>query len=327
MHIYSLNETPGRTAFANGSEYLFFSGYDYLGMQHVPEFIALVKEGIDKYGWLFPSSRISNTRLQLFETCEALLSSLTGTEDTLLVSSGFAAGRIATEPWQKEIVNLSPSHPAITRDINNKTGNFLAVDSVDPLNAAVTDFSFTENSDANRILIIDDSHGIGLLGKRGEGIVSALPVHQTSKHVFTYALSKAFSIPAGAISCSKKFAGMYRNLPAYTAATAPSPAFIHAFIKGQPIYNGQRIKLKKNILYFQSLISQLHEIHFHKELPIFILPATLHEQQFAEHNIIISSFAYPDANGKKYNRIVLNALHTPQDLDRLAALLHTILRK
>jgi len=73
MHIYSFDETPNRIAIINGKEYLFFSGYNYLGMNSVPEFAALVKEGTGKYGWLFPSSRISNTRLKIFEEAEELL--------------------------------------------------------------------------------------------------------------------------------------------------------------------------------------------------------------------------------------------------------------
>src|SRR3954453_15264790 len=99
MSMLTFNERPGRTAFVNNEEHLFFSGYSYLGMQYVPEFVALLKEGIDKYGWLFPSSRISNTRLKLYEECEVLLSSVTGTEDTVLVSSGFTAGRMAIAKW------------------------------------------------------------------------------------------------------------------------------------------------------------------------------------------------------------------------------------
>src|SRR5689334_11970032 len=103
MSMLTFTEKPGRTAIINNEKYLFFSGYSYLGMQHVPEFIELVNAGIDKYGWMFPSSRISNTRLKLYEECEALLSSITGVEETVLVSSGFTAGRMAIEKFKDEI--------------------------------------------------------------------------------------------------------------------------------------------------------------------------------------------------------------------------------
>ncbi len=97
----ALNQSPGRTAIIDGKEHLFFSGYSYLGMSHVIEFIELVKEGIDKYGVLFPSSRISNTQLGIFETMEAFLSQLTSQEETVIYSSGFLAGRAVVDALYK----------------------------------------------------------------------------------------------------------------------------------------------------------------------------------------------------------------------------------
>jgi len=325
MNIFSFDEMPGRTAIVKGEVYLFFSGYSYLGMQHVPEFIALIKEGIDKYGWLFPSSRITNTRLKIFEEAEALLSAITGMEDTVLVSSGYAAGRIATAHFVHNIINIEPSHPAIRREGTNKDANVFAVDSVETLSASITDFSFINSNTKNKIIIADDSHGIGLIGAAGEGIVSRLPQNIYSQYVLTYSLSKAFHINAGAISCGKKLAALYRNNHAYTSATAPSPALLHAFIKGQHIYTLQRSKLYSNMQYFVSLIKHLNGIHYHPELPVYILPENINTQKLFDQNIIISSFAYPDENGKKCNRIVLSALHTKEDMERLAACLEQML--
>jgi 8-amino-7-oxononanoate synthase len=320
MDILTLTETPGRTAFADGKEYLFFSGYSYFGMQHVPEFIALIKEGISKYGWLFPSSRISNTRLALYEECEALLSSITQSEDTVLVSSGFMAGKLVTALWHKEVFNLEPSHPAIQTNnnaINENESHVLAVDSVNVLTAGITDFSFVNNNE-QKIIIIDDSHGIGLIGNDGDGISSTLIANKNTSYVLTYSLSKAWNITGGAVSCSKSIADMLRTQPHYTACTPPPPAMLYAFVKGQHLYKQQRDQLKNNIYYFQSLIKDFNQIHFNPGLPVFILPETLDEQKLLEKNIIISSFSYPDPKGKKIQRIVVNALHTESDLEILA---------
>jgi 8-amino-7-oxononanoate synthase len=325
MNIFSFDEMPGRTAMVNGEEYLFFSGYSYLGMQHLPEFAALVKEGMDKYGWLFPSSRITNTRLKIFEETEALLSTITGMEDTVLVSSGYTAGRIATSPFAQNISNIEPSHPAIKRRSTGKDANVFAVDAVETLNASITDFSFANSNTKPAIIIADDSHGMGLIGANGEGIVSRLPQNIYTQYILTYSLSKAFHINAGAISCSKAMAALYRKDHAYTSSTAPSPALLHAFIKGQHLYTAQRSRLHSNMQYFASLIKGINSIHYHPELPVFILPEHINEQDFFHQNIIISSFAYPDVNGKKYNRIVLSALHTTEDLERLAACLQKML--
>lgn len=328
MQSLVFNQTPGRTAVANGEEYLFFSGYSYLGMQHVPEFVALVREGADKYGWLFPSSRISNTRLKLYQECEALLSSITGTENTVLVSSGFTAGRMAIAKWKNEVINLQPSHPAIKAISNNNTiqssQKIFAVDSIDVFNATITDFSFIEKN-APHILIVDDSHGMGLLGSNGEGAISLLPKNANTNYVLTYSLSKAVNFIAGGISCSSYLAEELRTMPEYTASTAPSPALLYAFINGQHLYAIQREKLRNNINYFQSLIIDIKEIVFHPLLPIFILPSSIDENKLLQHKVIVSSFPYPDPKGKKIQRVVLNALHTKTDLERLAEALYKAL--
>jgi 7-keto-8-aminopelargonate synthetase-like enzyme len=316
MNNYSTDISPGRTFNTKEKEYLFFSGYGYLGVQHIPEFSALVKEGIDKYGWLFPSSRISNTQLSLYKECEALLSSITGMEETVLTSSGFNAGRLATGLFKDEVMNVQFAHPAIFA-ANKTDKNVYALNSVNPLTASINNIEF-ETDHHNKIVIIDDSHGFGLIGKNGEGIVSKLPSSSSTKYIIAYALSKACSINAGAVSCNKTVANELRKLPIYAAATAPSPALLYAFIKGQHIYAEQRKKLCDNMQYFQACISTLKDVYYHKEIPIFILPPYINEAMFEQNNIIISSFAYPDIDGEKTHRIVLNALHTKNDLDQLA---------
>lgn len=325
MDIHAFDRAPGRAGMINGKEFLFFSGYDYLGMQHVPEFAVLVNEGIGLHGWVFPSSRISNTRLKIFEEAEALLSAITRMEDTVLLSSGFLAGRIATAPFRNNIINVSPSHPAIRRNGAHDDAGVIAFDSVETLQASVTDIAFLETGNNNKIVIIDDSHGIGLIGNNGEGIISRLPQHNYIKYILTYSLSKAFHIGGGAISCNKEMADQYRSHYGYTSATAPSPALLHAFIKGQHIFALQREKLRSNTQYFYSLIEDITGIYHHPELPIFVLPETVDERKLYDQQIIISSFSYPDANGKKITRIVLSALHTRKDLETLAACLHKIL--
>lgn len=323
MDIFSFDEKPGRTAIANGKEYLFFSGYSYLGMQCVPEFVELIKEGIDKYGWLHPSSRISNTKLNIFEEAETLLSSITGAAETMIVSSGFLAGKLAIQPWQNEIDNLFPSHPAITAEQGHSEKKIIAIDSVDPVHATISDLSFLEKNKS--VAIIDDSHGFGLIGKNGSGIGSMLPENSDADIILSYSLSKASHINAGAVSCSKENAALLRTKPMYAASTPASPAMLYAFIKGQELYATQRKKLMENILYFSSLIKTISSINYNLQLPVFILPENIDVSRLYESGIIVSSFAYPDPEGRKINRVVLNALHAKEDLERLAYALRELL--
>src|SRR5439155_21247326 len=104
-----------------------------------------------------------------------------------LVSSGFMAGKLAISLWPNEVLNLDPSHPAIQANNNTATekeSHVLAIDSVDVLTASITDFSFVNNYE-QKIIITDDSHGIGLIGGNGEGICSTLVINKNTVYVLT----------------------------------------------------------------------------------------------------------------------------------------------
>jgi 8-amino-7-oxononanoate synthase len=334
-----LEAMPGRTVRVGGKEYLFFSGYNYLGINNDPEFSALIQEGVSQYGWLFPSSRISNTRLHLYDECEDMLAQLTGCEAAVLLPTGFTAGRVATSLSQ-DINNSPASHPAILRhksDLSNiaeweqqvlqqakKTDQplIIAGDSANPLTASIYNFNFLTSVQRPLTLILDDSHGVGLMGEDGFGTSAALPKNDFLKYIYSYSLSKAFGISGGAISCSAERAAYYRSLPAYTGSTPISPAQVYAFMHGQHIYARQREKLRQNISYFAGLIKPLAGIHYTTGFPVFVLPASANERYLYDHGIIISSFAYPTSSSPKLNRVVVNAEHTHDDLDQLADVLH-----
>ena len=344
--MYQLHQAPGRTVRTNGKEYLFFSGYSYLGMGHVTEFTELAKEGINKYGLLYPSSRVSNTRLELYSTFENILSKLAGTEETVTFSSGYLAGRAIADlvtTHNKQVFTAPNTHPAIqcgiqlpngdwknqlVKTINQSTLNsfVLCMDGVSPLTATVANFSFLYelNADKHLTCIIDDSHGIGLLGPIGNGISHLLPQLFNVDFIITYSLSKAFHINGGAISCSKRIAKLLRQSPYYSGSTAISPAMVYAFIEGQALYHRQLKKLQENIDDFIKVINDIGGIYFYPHLPVFVLKEKWDQSLFDLHHIIISSFAYPDPLGSKVNRVVLNALHTKKDLFKLSCVINQL---
>lgn len=331
----------GRNAFIKGKEYLFFSGYDYLAVHTVPAFCQLVQEGIQRYGWVYPSSRISNTQIRLYEECEARLSEMTHTEETVLFGSGFNAGQSCIGLFGNQINNAPLSHPAILQQkseledfetwrskLLNNTSNIpfiLASDAVNNFSVLKYDFdSFTQLAHT-ATFIIDDSHGIGVTGQNGGGAAEYIQRNSHIDYLFTYSMGKAFGIEAGAVSTNKFFAKQLRSLPAFTAVTPPAPGPLYAFLHGKEIYAQQLEKLRTNIQYTITLLKDIPHIKIHPELPIVLLPSHINEQFFFDNGIIISSFAYPDPNGEKLNRLVLNAAHTKEDLEKVADLVKTIM--
>lgn len=345
--MFALNQQPGRTVTIDEEEYLFFSGYSYLGMSHVPEFVKLVKEGMDKYGIVFPSARISNTRLTLYKYFEEKLSQLTGMEESISFSSGYLAGQtIASLLSSHPHLFISPeAHPAVIHKNNenkltadewqNQLLEYvhkyqpkeiaITFDTINTLKGCINDFSVLTQipSSVKIICLMDDSHGIGLLGNNGEGIISQLPKKENIEYILSYSLSKAFHMEGGAISCSAQWAEKIRHHPNYTGSTPILPSFAYAFLLADKIYFQQREKLKKAINHLAKKITG-HRYVNHFGLPIFVLHPSLTEEVFKPEKIIISSFGYPNPDYDKINRAVVSAFHTESDLDYLA---ESILKK
>ena len=333
----------GRTARSEGKDYLFFSGYDYLSVRSNPDFCKLIEDGIKKFGWIYPSSRISNTQTLLYENCEQQLSKITRTDATVLFGSGYNAGQACLSLFKDEIDNAPFSHPSILQTkpvvedfelwknqiINNQNAiaPIVASDSIDNFSLCKFDFSDITRSGKSLTCIFDDSHGIGVTGPTGGGISEYLVRNPAQEYLFTYSLGKAFGIVGGAVSTSTNIAQKLRKHPSYTAVTPPSPAPLYAFLNGQEIYALQLEKLRQNIQYSYSLFQNIPDTFMHLELPIVLLPSTINENDFLNAGFIISSFAYPNPSGKKLNRLVLNAAHTFSDIEKVAAFTQKCLNK
>jgi len=286
-----MSEAPGRTIIRQGKTYLFFSGYSYLGMSHVAGFRNLLKEGIDRYGALFPSSRISNTTLPLYGHLEHYLSQLTGQDSTVSYASGtLACQAIGQLLSDGENIFVAPgTHPAMGlgnkrdgapmeavdggsyEDWSRKLIRFtadsthdhfaLVANSVNPLTGVINDFMFLQDLPRQKrfTFLIDDSHGIGWMGEHGEGIASALMHLPHVEYLIVYSLSKAFHIQGGAVSCPPAWAERLRRAPQYTASTPMAPAFAHTLLNAGSLYEVQRALLEGNVDSLTRMVNAMPE--------------------------------------------------------------------
>jgi 8-amino-7-oxononanoate synthase len=340
--MIQLQQKPGRTTIINDKEYLFFSGYSYLGLGCNDAFLQLIHEGIDKYGVVYPSSRISNTPLKLYSEFEQQLAQLTNTEACAVFSSGFLSARTATQVVAEEmnVYYHYPAHPASSHHhqaikIENSWDDFLnerraanefrfglLADSINPTPGRFTDFSFLQNlpNEFEIVLIIDDSHGIGWLGSNGEGIVSRLQLPPNVELLLNFSLSKAFHLNAGAVCGSAHWVEKAKQHVNFTTSTPPMPALAHAFIYGASIFQQQRWHLHQNIQYLQNLISN-YTFAANEGTPVFVVQKESVAPYLLQNNIFISSFGYPRPENNAVNRVVVNALHLKSDLEKLVQII------
>ena len=342
--MVTLSQAPGRTTLIDGKEHLFFSGYSYLGLGMNKNFTDLVKKGIDLYGVVYPSSRISNTALDLYAKMEEQLAAFTSAEDAAVFSSGFLSARTAVDVVSKEmnVYCLPYTHPSSSAlpgiikipesltwqqflDERASAGEFqfaIAADSIHPTPGHINDFSFLASTPTsfNITLVVDDSHGIGWLGKDGKGVASLINLPPHFELLLNFSLSKAFHLNGGAITGSRKWINAVRQHVNFATSTPLMPSLAYAWVESSALYQQQREILLQNIEYLQKLTTTFTFVAG-EGTPVFVVAKKGIAPYLLQNNVIISSFSYPHPESDPVNRVVVNALHLRSDLEKLAQLI------
>jgi 8-amino-7-oxononanoate synthase len=340
---------PGRTLIADdGREYLFCSGTGYLGMARNADFAALLAEGLARYGSNYGSSRNSSLRLRVYDEAEALLAQLTQMPAALTVSSGYLAGQMAVKALARagRFEYAPGTHPAawltehpvpaatsrrfadwaqhLLRRLRHETPAPVVIvcNSLDPLRAEPYDFAWTQHLPADRpvTLLLDDSHGFGVIGPDGAGIAPTVRVPPSVQLVVVSSLGKACGIPGGVVLADAPFVEELRRSAFFAASSPVVPAYLHAFTRAQPLYRQAREQLGRNAAQFAAATAGLGLFHSQPGFPVFYTPANALADFMQPRGVLLSSFPYPAPTDPCITRVVLSALHTPADVARVAAL-------
>lgn len=334
---------PGRTVISEGKERLYFSGTSYLGINHQPGYRELLAEGLLQYGGNYSSSRASNLQLAIYEEAENFMAQWMGVEAVLTFSSGFQAGQalMSMLPPNAGYIFAPGSHPAVwQRDQQVWPGDFpswalslpaqiasanadeviIVTNSLDPLYAERYRFNWLADLPSGKHLhiIVDDSHGLGVLGEDGEGIISEIKKYVPGHVQLTIvgSIGKALGIPGGLVAGSESLIRRLKQTPSFTAASPIAPAYLYAFLKAQPIYRTARQRLVQRVRQFQKATDARELFRFFGDYPVFYTPHHELAETLADE-MLLSSFPYPHPDSKPVTRVVLNALHTEEDIFRL----------
>ncbi len=333
---------PDRIVLLNGQPHLFFSGTAYLCMNHNEAFTQLIQEGMRLYGTNYGSSRSGNFQIPVYEQAEAAMAERFQSETTLTLSSGFMAAQLVIRQYEGAgaFIYAPDSHPALLRTNKDYTtgsyeewaGNLpekvathssgelvILCNSLDPLKARKHDFSWVDALPDNKsiTLIVDDSHGLGITGKNGEGIYASLKNKPGVELVVVSSLGKAMGLPGGVIIAEKEKISQFRKSPYFTAASPMAPAYLYAYLHAAGLYKSEREQLLQNILQFHSNLPKNGGFVVAEKYPVtycnnYELAAFLLNRQ-----ILISSFAYPTPSDNTITRIIINSHHTAEDIQEL----------
>jgi len=197
---------------------------------------------------------------------------------------------------------------------------------VDPLRARKVSFDWLYSLPSNRNyrIIVDDSHGIGVLGPNGSGIRRELPCLPNVEYVIMASLAKACGLPGAFIGGSEQLLVRVAQHPLFTGASPLPPAYLYAFLRMGEVYRQQLFCLRSNISYLERHWPSTIAVRQQVAYPVFYCEGARLATRLEDRRILISSFPYPTDKDDLVNRIVLSALHRKQDLQQLVGALHHI---
>jgi glycine C-acetyltransferase len=226
--------TPqGAKIVANGKEVLNFCANNYLGLSSHPEVIAAAKEGIDKYGFGMSSVRFICGTQDIHKELEKKISEFLGTEDTILYAAAFDANGGVFEPLLNEedaIISDSLNHASIidgvrlckaqrfryennnmedlekqliaAKDCRNK---LIVTDGVFSMDGYIAQLDKIHELAVkyNAMVMVDECHASGFIGKTGRGTIEHCNVIG-KMDIITGTLGKALGGASGGFTSGKK---------------------------------------------------------------------------------------------------------------------------
>jgi glycine C-acetyltransferase len=343
-----------------GQEVINFCANNYLGLSSHPKVIEAAKHAIDTHGYGLSSVRFICGTQDIHKELEQKISGFLGTEDTILYAAAFDANGGVFEPLfneQDAIISDELNHASIIDGIRlckaqrQRYKHDDMGDLEEKLQATqqlrhriiVTDGAFSMDGTIaqldkicalaeqyNSLVMIDESHCSGFMGKTGRGTHEHHGV-MDKIDIITGTLGKALGGASGGFTSGKKeIIDMLRQRSRpYLFSNTLAPSIAGASIAVIDMLSQTtdlRDKLERNTQYFRQKMTEAGfdiKPGVHPIVPIMLYEAKL-AQEFAAKlltkGIYVIGFYYPVVpQGKARIRVQISAAHEIQHLDKAIA--------
>jgi len=353
--IRTIGSPQGARLVVDGKNVLNFCSNNYLGLANHPRIVEAARNVTKKYGVGPAAVRSIAGTMDLHVELEKRLAKFKGAEDVITFQSGFTAnlGTIPALVGKEDVVFSDRlNHASIIDGCRLSGARIIAYEHNDPaaLEAAiqeaagnyrraliVTDGVFSMDGDIaplpalyevakkyDILLMVDDAHGEGVLGKGGRGIVDHFGLHgKVDIEVGT--MSKAFGVVGGMVAGDRVIIEWLRQRGRpflfSSAVTAPDAAACLAAVDLLEASTVLVDQLWDNARYFKTEMKKLGFDTGSSETPI--TPVMLGEaplaQQFSrelfEHGVFAMAIGFPTVpRGKARIRVMISASHDRDDL-------------
>jgi len=342
---------------ANGAEVLNFCANNYLGLSSHPEVIDSAKKAIDSHGFGLSSVRFICGTQDIHKELEEKIAKFTGMEDAILYAAAFDANGGLFEPIltaEDAILSDELNHASIIDGVrlckaaryrykNNDMNDLeeqlkkasgarrkmIATDGVFSMDGTIAKLDqICDLADKyGAMVMIDDCHSTGFMGKTGRGTHEFKNV-MDRVDIVTGTFGKALGGASGGFTAAKKeIVGMLRQRSRpYLFSNTLAPAIVGASIAVLDMLSATtelRDKLEFNTRYFrEEMTAKGFDIipGEHPIVPIMLYDAKL-SQEFAnkllDEGIYVIGFYYPVVpKGKARIRVQLSAGHEKEHIDK-----------
>lgn len=340
----------------DGAEVLNMCANNYLGLADHPEIIAAAKESLDKWGFGMSSVRFICGTQQIHKQLEAQITEFLGTEDTILYSSCFDANGGLFETLlsaEDAVISDALNHASIIdgirlckaqryrfknsdmadleaklKEAQSARFRMIATDGVFSMDGTIARLGeicdLADKYDA--LVMIDDSHSVGVLGEHGKGTHEHCGV-MGRIDIITGTLGKALGGASGGYTSGRReIVEMLRQRSRpYLFSNTLAPVIVSTSLKVlEMLATSTELtgRLRENTRYFREKMDRLGFDIIPGEHPIvpIMLGEAVIAQKMAEvllkKGVYVTGFSYPVVpKGAARIRTQISAAHTKQDLD------------
>jgi len=347
-------------AVRGGGEVLNFCANNYLGLADDPHVISAAKAALDEWGFGLASVRFICGTQEIHKELERRIARFVGTQDAILYSSCFDANGGLFETILSEddvVVSDELNHASIidgirlskaqrrryrNRDMadlrdqlvasNGARRRLIATDGVFSMDGSIAPLAdICELADEfDAMVMVDDSHGVGVVGPTGRGTPE---LHGVADRVdiLTGTLGKALGGASGGYTAAREEIVellRQRSRPyLFSNSVAPSIVGASLAVLDQLEHDDERReKLRANAALFRGRMTDLRFDLLpgdHPIVPVMIgdpVAATSMADALLARGIYVIAFSYPVVPlGKERIRVQLSAAHSTEDVERAAA--------
>lgn len=355
-----ITSEQGAEIVVNGKTVLNFCANNYLGLSSHPKVIEAAHKAIDSHGYGMSSVRFICGTQDIHKELETKIAQFLGTEDTILYAAAFDANGGVFEPLFNEedaIISDALNHASIIDGVrlckaqryryehNNMNDLETKLQESAHLRSRiiVTDGSFSMDGTIaqldkvcdladkyNAIVMIDECHSSGFLGKTGRGTHEYRNV-MGRIDIITGTLGKALGGASGGFTSGKKevIELLRQRSRPYLFSNTVAPSIVGASIAVLNMLTETtelRDQLEYNTTYFRTKMTEAGfdiKSGDHPIVPVMLYDAVLAQNfatQILDEGIYVIGFFFPVvAKGQARIRVQLSAAHNQAHLDKAIA--------